>query len=427
MLATPEGQQLNPAHPDALNLLAGLHGPVHGVAIGAWEGAWIGNQNVPRLADAATRPTTSLVPADFVGHIYDERMLGIAKMPGQTGDQEDFGASKGTAAVTFGDPAYLHAAAHSIEQDFFRGFLHYENGEMLNLRAHPRWVTWSGSTHWNSNVSPDRLGKDGGTGTGNATGWFGYDDQHRSQNNLAAFYQLTGDPLARMLIEHAINTDRAMIRNRNGAPRAVGRLLLCWANFAALGSQAAKVLMADKVAAVAANWPGKDAKGTVKILGWGVDARLNVTDENGNDLPAWSSWEHGLAAVGLYAAYKQGVGDKSLLLDVCRTIVKHAVFYQDGEWVWVNNVYYPLEPGKLGLPLPDDLYMRGSTFINERDHFGGVATWTFPAFLIFQEIADASDPDLPRCRQVVRSITNGDEAMDVRSAEWWSVVRRVLR
>ncbi|MHC5064843.1 MAG: hypothetical protein ACYTG5_12820 [Planctomycetota bacterium] len=442
MLCWPQVKPLDYLHPDITTLLAGWQAPVYGILRGGWDGKWLAQGNVPVWREQRDEGSGLGAFLREPGQLYDARSLGLAGSPGITGDQEDFAASKGSRAVRAGDTNYLYEAAHAIQQDAFRGMGHFENETALDPSRHPEWISWSGYTHWSHGVSPDRLGKSGALGARNATGWIGYDDQHRSQNNLAAYYALTGDPLARSFLEQHLRTDRAMIPGRMGAPRAVGRLLLTWANMYRLlgGEERGHLyrLMADKIGAVFTQWAGGSSRGSVRIITYGTNARMGVTDPStGDPISAWSCWEHGLACVGLYAALKVlppgSVRDQCyhLLLGISRTLVKHAVFYQAGEWVWCDTVHYPL-PGQpplqindrdIGMPLPNDLYKRGSSFINERDDFGGIANWILPAMMIFLEIIPETDPDRLLGEAIVYSVTNGQSAWDRRTAEWWAVAR----
>jgi hypothetical protein len=138
---------------------------------------------------------------------------------------------------------------------------------------------------------------------------------------------------------------------------------------------------------------------------------------------------------GIYAVWKWN-GDEvwlNIVRRVARTIVKWGSFKADDGWWLCNNVHYPsvgapplsYTANQLGDPLPADWYKKDSTLVNHAR--GGVATWTFPAFLMFIEtVEDENDPDLPRAREVVEQWTGGSESPNPRTAEWWACVKSTV-
>ena len=233
-----------PAEPGELerngirDLIAGMQGPVLGVCTDQ-DGAWIGHGNVPRLVDglklAEREWQAHLNRMQFNAGWYAQRPLGNSKLAGSTGAQEDFGACKGTFAL-LGDPRHIDAYRYSALGDFFRGTCLYEDSQPMEMSAHPQLWMWDGYRHWNRGVSPDRIGKrEYAWGERGATGWSGYDDQHRGQQNLVSYYALSGSYLAQLMLEHQSRMDSKMLMNRLGAPRAVGRLAGFWSKAAKLG------------------------------------------------------------------------------------------------------------------------------------------------------------------------------------------------
>ena len=251
-LAAQAGEAKDPNDPNDpvnrsfANLVAATEGPILGVCE-QWDGHFCANGNLPRFDPRAIPNLMRQKEADmaafenslsqFAGW-YTQRPLGARKEPGGTGGQEDFGATKGTYATVFGDPRHIRGMQYSVYADFFRALCHYEsNGQILRAGNHPQWVTWSGITHFNNGVSPDRLGKPGPQFSG--TGWLGYDDEHHSRNNLAAYAMLSDDPLVDLLCQHELETMRASYRSRypqfgEGATRAQGRLAGAMAQFASI-------------------------------------------------------------------------------------------------------------------------------------------------------------------------------------------------
>jgi hypothetical protein len=435
---------------DVETIIAAAHFPAFGVCgPRTWNGKMLAHRNIPRfgLPQEHVEAMADQALDNFfnntirtAGQFYDLRPISIGKSPGQTGDQQDFGAAKGWEATVAADPRWLHLALYSVTADFFRGVMHYEsNGARLNPAQHPQWVTWSGRTHYSASVSPDRIGKGPGTwGAGESTGWWGYDDEHRSQTNLATLYALTGDPLLRYIIEHYSTTDIANVRHRLefgiGAPRAVGRTLHCWANFALLFPPSSPIhqrfrqLIDTMAFKTQRDWLGGKFAGPVDIISDRTDPRMGIT-HNGVVLPAWSCWEHGLFAVGVYAAWK--VTRDERLLDivrrVCRTIVRYACFRDSLGWTFISTCHWP-KPGvgptgvAEGEPLPAQWYSRNSTLVTPLN--GDVSTWTQNAVLIFIELHEANDPDMARAQEIAANYMPSNPN-DPRTAEWQACVRSI--
>lgn len=433
---------------DMETITAAAHGPVLGcVDSGIWNGVFLSNRNVARTslsyaqlmaqADAILRP---FFAQPVAGSFYSNRPIGCSKDPSGTGDQEDFNATKGWCVTLAADPRWLHYALHSVAVDVVRGPLLYEtDGSPLDPAAHPNWTTWSMYTHWHSGQSPDRLGKaDIPWGGRSATTWKNYDEEHRSQNNLAAVYALTGDPLLLLLIERYSTADICSVRFRRnfgtGAPRAIGRQAHCWANFLTVlpvGSVTAtryQTLLDDILRQTLRDWHGDRFPGPVDVLYDRTDARMGITF-NGQPVPAWSCWEHGLFVVGAYAAWKATKNPQwlSLVQRVSRTIVRYATFKDAQGWVMLATCHWPKTGNSPtgvaeGEPLPPNVYSRTSTLVNPND--GGTSTWTRNAILVFIETHAADDPDMARAQEIAAAFAPGEFA-DLRAAEWAACVRSV--
>lgn len=443
---------------DIDSLFAAGEAPTYGVcADDVWDGKWLAHRNVARV----NKPQEQLqqiadnLHAQFgdmleqPGHIYDIRPIGTSKSPGRTGDQEDFNATKGWMSTYLGDPRWIHYASYSVVADFFRGVMHYEeDGSRLDPREHLDWTTWSGYTHWHTGQSSDRLGKRAlQWGERESTTWLGFDDQHRSQNNLAAVYALTGDPLLRFIIEHYSTSDLANVRHRNnfgtGAPRAVGRTMLTWAHFLHLTDPSSEThqryleLRTGMKQRFLASWLGDGHPGEVDIL-YAIEDPRTGTTWNGEVVPSWVVWEHGLMMQGIYAMWKfdKDADWLDITRRVSRTIVKHATIFEGGYWNIANNVYYPTpnRPGPVsvdganvrsGDPIPREHMTHSSTLVNSGG--GGVDSWAFPATLMFIEtLDDSNDPDLPTALGVIGSYANSKDSPVPRTAEWYACVRAVV-
>ena len=425
----------NPIARSLRALYAGAEGGVLGVAHG-WDGHWLANKNVPRLSQSALRELGQRDLDRFhdhiqqIGDIYSPRPLGTSTQPGATGDQEDFAATKGTYCVSGHDPRHIRALQFSAYADCFRGFMHYEDEKPLDLSRHPDWVTWSGTTHWHTGVSPDRLGKQSdGWRPRAATGWSGYDDQHRSQNTLAALMGLTDDPLAYDIMRHHLTVDLAAVRVRHpqngaGSGRAQGRVAGAFAHLLTLadGDDRAKLdtLLQVRMTASATNPLITNANAAVRILAVnGADGRKDVRDAQGNLIPTWSVWEHGLSAVGMYNAWK-AKGDPQILSTLqtfLRTVVNEALFQEAGAWYLCDDMGWyggNPAPNPPSLSSPHHIVDPGLT---------GTTGWAFFAILIAAEVLDPQSAEVAKAKQAIEWFTNSAQPDDRRIAEWWCCVK----
>ena len=336
------------------NMQAALVGDIVG-ACSEWQGDWCAAENVPQEytashyeANADVAQFNEMMSVNF-GH-FEPINIGIGKTPGQTGKQEDFGATKGTHVVLDKQVAYIPALQFASYYELFRGINHYEeSGEKLMSESHPQWVTWSGRTHWHPGVSPDRLGKEGGD-VPPGTGWWGYDDQHRSQNNFAAYAMLSDDPLTEDQMAHQLETDKACYRIKfpgygAGAARAQGRQIGCWAQFMALTDglqhQSWKELI-DKRVHQAATQHTILVNAPMKVLSViPPDGRKRIY-KDGQLTSTVSMWEHGLALVGLYKAYKNNptAEMRFLLTALSETMLQFAWFVERGRRYVVGDIMW---------------------------------------------------------------------------------------
>jgi len=275
------------------------------------DGSWMSLKHIPRVAQDVAKTADANLWAAFANSLnvpsgfFVKRDLGISKTPGQTGNQEDFAATKGTL-VLYGYPRHLMRMRYSVQADLLRGVHHYEStGKPISLADHPNWVTWSCITHYHSGVSPDRLGKESPQEPAN--GWRGYDDQHRSQNNLTAYLELFDDPLILDHTFHQQTTDKANYRRRfpnNGpdAARGQGRCVQAHTNLNLSTNDKQWLALIDaqvKQSHAFMHWLGQ---GPMRVLSTnGPDGRVPVYVD-GKLAPTVSLWEHGLALVGFRAA-----------------------------------------------------------------------------------------------------------------------------
>ncbi len=198
-------------------MLAAVEGPLlmtGGAQV--WSGNWFAFGEVPTvpanldgvsLANQSASAFRSYL--QNVGDAWDTRPLANTWNTGGTGDQAPFGATKGTFAVTVGDPRFLWEMLYSSTDYGLRHF-HYREPDGSRVRAanHPNLIWYNGAHDWR--FSSDLLGKSGGTWPPWAwnfgdNGRGGPDRQHRGQNYMWATAALTGSYLiqeeARDLIE----------------------------------------------------------------------------------------------------------------------------------------------------------------------------------------------------------------------------------
>ena len=409
------------------NMQAALLGDIVG-ACNDWDGEWLAARNVPMMypgnvskAMADVETFNQMMSVNF-GH-FEPIGIGIGKTPGQTGKQEDFGASKGTHVVRSNQPAFIPALQFTAYTELFRGINHYEeNGMKLKASDHPEWVTWSGRTHWHPGVSPDRLGKQGGD-TPPGTGWWGYDDQHRSQNNFAAYYMLSDDPLVLDQMHHQREVDRSSYRIKfpnygAGAARAQGRQVGCWAQFCSItdGAEADswKELINRRVKqSIAVDSMLVDAP--MKALAViGPDGRKRIY-RDGQLAPVVSMWEHGLALVGLYNAYKVNPTDdlRYVLTALSETILEYGWFVQNGKHFIVGDIIW--NDGKhVDLRISNGWDEMGSNPMTQQflytEGARGVNQWTAAGLRVAREFLNIDDTRL--------NYLLGDSANTQEDSEW---------
>lgn len=302
--------------------------------------------------------------------------FGLAKNPGQTGDQFDFGVVKLSLVAASGLPSLLYEVEPSILQEACRP-VHFRaaDGSMLRPQDHPKWVVWSGRTHWHAGVSPDRLGKPHPEPRFERHGWGGKDRQHWSSNYLGAYALLTGAHWARAELANEVNlylagqtTDPSLTTSGTDSPRGGGRteLAASWA-WLCTGDEALKQRMHERFARVyLPGWAGRDlaADRVRPMMVANPDARMLQGKHR-----YWNPWQDAIAAVGFGAAARViddpnarllaeelalNVVRHGFLLDDKTCIIATAMRWQDGE---------PLSPAQLQASDPTVvLWSHGTAF-----------------------------------------------------------------
>lgn len=423
-------------------LKAGALGPVLGECHD-WNGHWCAAENTPRFGPGY-QDRSDYDIASFEASLnnnfgwFTPGPVGIGMTPGQTGGQEDFGATKGTYAVVNHKPRFIRTMQFCIYSELFRGINHYEaDGQPLKIEDHPQWVTWSGRNHYHWGVSPDRLGKSSEAPPG--TGWWGYDDQHRSQNNFAAYGMLTDDPLIDDQIKHYRTTDAASYRLRyptygNGATRAQGRTMGAWAQFLTLtdgAEHAAWIELINRRMINIASNIDLHVSGPMKVLASGSpDGRKPVYDQNGKLAPWTSLWENGLAITGIYNMFKQNPTPEviEVLTKICQTQLDFGWFEENGSFILVSDIIY-----RGGEPPINGMNRANGLGPNQTDNHnteftygfgpGGVLGWQFIGILIAREFLGVQDTNLD---MMINHMTSMQEANERSWCEWWAAVQSVI-
>ncbi|MBL8726422.1 MAG: hypothetical protein JNK49_20430 [Planctomycetes bacterium] len=404
-----------------------------------WAGRWLAFGMVPELpqsmradggvadSNAAWQGFRALLqqPAD----LFAQRPRGLFRNASSTGAQEDFGASKGSLAVTVGDPRWLFDAGYSVAEVMMRGW-HYRNanGSPMRFANHPSLQLFN--QYPNCRTTGTSLGYPCPLPyTWPTTGWTAWDDQHRSQNNFMAMLALTGRWALRHQLRDLVEVDQALVPNWMDTPRAEGRLQMAWSNsLLLLDSASARTAlqgtMQQRLQAVLNNWPGRffvgNAQKPIRVLSVGSDPTF--LEANGSRVPAVVVWEHSIAVMGFYAAWRT-TGDvrfRDLAREITRLIVDHCCFQENGRWIAATAIRY-LQGAQEGNALPASSYYTGSPDVHTQISFW---SWILPAVLICRELYTGVDAArVARCNAILQDVVpNGPT--NWADAEWWAVLPR---
>jgi hypothetical protein len=268
--------------------------------------------------------------------------FGLARNPGQTGDQEDFGVVKLSAVAASGLSSFLYEIEASVLQEALRPVHFYEaDGAQVQSRNHPDWIVWSGRTHWHGEVSKDRLGKPSPEPKFQTHGWHGKDREHWSTNTLGAYALLTGAHWARRELQHEIQlylagqtTAPGLSTSGSGAPRGVGRTMLaaCWL-YLATGDEALLARMHERTDQVYwPQWQGRELPPD-KVRAYLVnDPDARQLDGN---TQFWNPWQDALAAIGFAAFHRLTGSEKALDLadGLALNVLRHGWKHGGGETI----------------------------------------------------------------------------------------------
>ncbi|MBL9079974.1 MAG: hypothetical protein JNL08_20955 [Planctomycetes bacterium] len=266
------------------------------------------------------------------GHPFAVGNHGLDRMAGQTGDQGDFGTVKLSTVAASGLPSFLLEVEASILQEACRPVHFFEaDGTPVEPANHPQWVVWSGTTHWHTGVSKDRLGKTPPQPPFDNHGWTGKDREHWSSNCLGAFAQLTGAHWARLELANEVRlylagqtVDPALTTSGPGAARGVGRteLAAAWM-WLATGDERLRARMDERIDRVYhPSWAGRElpADRVRPLSVCNPDARLLQ-----GKFSYWNPWQEAIAAVGLGAAFRVTGNPRAreLAEELAQNVVRH--------------------------------------------------------------------------------------------------------
>lgn len=426
---------------DFASLQAAAHGPLLGVCH-EWDGEWLACGNVPRLRAAFLAGEEAQWKWDaFVkeqaqyGGWLAPRMCGLGVYPGQTGKQEDFGATKGTAAVRALDARALLMFANGADGDALRGYTHHEaHGVPIDLALHPQLRTWNRVPHFSTIVSPDQLGKSGLVPFG-PNEWQGVDDEHNSANYLAAHLMLNDDPILEEQLEFLLKADQASYRmvfpqNGQGATRAQGRTAGAWAQLACVADGRVAVGFAELMAKRFLWTSQVDTfthSGPLRVPSvGGPDPRKPLFDDQNRLVPWASMWELGLFVVGCAQAVLSGEREgqavpraRQVLEQACETLVRFGFFKHEGKWRTVGDVAYNEGQGPIGgLTHP-------SRQLTSWENAPEVGSWTFAGLVCAREVLGPQHARYGELNDYILAITEGDEAETFEQAEWWAVAKAI--
>lgn len=404
-----------------------------------WDGKWLAFGMVPELpvnlradrgvadSNATWNSFRSLLqqPAD----LYVQRPRGLFRNAASTGAQEDFGACKGALAVAVGDPRWQHDAGYSVAEVVMRAFHYREvDGSQMRKANYPSLQFFN--QYPNCRTTGTSLGYPCPLPyVWPTTFWTTWDDQHRSHNNFLALLALSGRYALRTQLVDLAEVDKAMVPNWMDEPRAEGRLCMAWANMYLLldtQQERAELLatMLQRLQTVLNRWPGRhfvnNPAKPIRALSVGSDPTF--LEPGGARVPAIVTWEHSIAVMGFFAAWRV-TGDsryRDLAREVGRMIVNHCCFVEAGRWRAATAVRY-LQGAQEGDALPASTYYTGSPDVHVSLNFW---PWILPSVLVTRELYRGQDAALvARCDAILQDVAPQGPTNWL-DAEWWAVLPR---
>jgi hypothetical protein len=455
------------------SLLAAMEGPAIGcLGAGEWDFNFLSLRRIPNPDRSAkdrerlraiygTDDLMTIAEIDlerfeaslnYSGNYWDSRPEGLKQNAGTTGDQEDFGAVKGTFTLCTGNPGWIWSVfLEGITSHLRPGHYREADGSPVMYKDHPDWATWSQLT--DHRLGSDFLGYTARNSAGwldfdHRGGWGGADDQHFSHRNEAAAYALRPRYWMKQLIEDRIQVFGAghppkdtTLGRRWGAPRAIGRTMHTLSDdYILTGNSDSSEIVKGRFEFALKNWFGSQVSGPVKVLGTVTDLRALRTPPRegapyGDPVRCWVVWEHGLATHGLKAVenvFQLELAAK-INYEICRTVVAYGHYTDfNGENVCSHVAY--LEDGQ---PLAPELYIKAN-----ENQSGGLFSpggsfwdWITPCTLNFIDYMERNstvnvDPTTSpgesielskKAYRIIDKVLNQQANSPIRKAEWLAV------
>lgn len=412
--------------------LGGL-GQVWGVAENMNEYSNWFNGYLPELSEQFN---DDFLPKNYFWGIgmFVDRTIGAAKFPGQSGNQQDFGADGGLEATVLHKAQWIPYYQGALTDSFRRYNIHEPNGGYVSKELHPERVTWNQVTF--NALTKDFLGKSPQSMPGPGTGWQGYDTQHVSQNGHLTYFALTGDELEESVILNAVHANIQQAKNLTLADREVGRTFACWAKqlqvLPTYMYARYKQFISKKIDEFIGYWRGGkiDQSRPIKVSEVILDPRAGIVNPlNGNLEPSWICYQHAQMIMGIYQLLTVYSGENRtalelILRDLCNTYVWHGVRKINDTWYPImfqryrtglgsgvrvtNSVVGPDE----GLPINYDSWEYTLDMSN-----GGWWKWVGPALSISKRYL-VSQEDQTRIDEILdQAFPDGLTNLD--SLKWW--------
>jgi hypothetical protein len=417
------------------SLQAREQAPMAGI-VQLWDNNFLATKTVPQNPIGETNFVRTaysqlLNRVNTFGDEYNARAYAQPPNSGQTGDQPDFGISRGELVVTSDQPWALWDYRFSVQAWMLRPYAHKEtDGSPVTAGRHPNTKLY--------NLAIDtRFGSDF-LGFPNpmpySEFWTGSDNQHRSDNLLFAMYALTRDPSIEATIRDLLQCQLMEVKTWElygppigsiGSPRGWGRPLLSMAHAHSLGFTEATAYMNEMVnimynGASMMALPQTE-RHTVRTLS-NNGGKYGWVDAQGQPIRAWVCWEEAIAAIGLWAVYRATKNEKAKYLagEIGKTIAKHAFFKaQDNKWYACYSVRWDTQ--NPGIPLPDSAYRLTARPEDNKDVFVyGMQQWMLPALRIFLRLeTDGNNPDIQRAVEIINFF--GPMPRSYNDAAWWAI------
>ena len=161
--------------------------------------------------------------------------------------------------------------------------------------------------------------------------------------------------------------------------------------------------------------------GPMKVLSFGMpDNRKPIF--LGGVRQRWASvWEHGLAIVGLYGAWKltRDENTHATLVKVAEFMATFGMFEHEGSWWTVGDIAYydGAAPETFGDPESTEFTSEQST--------GGVLSWAHAGIIVAREVLTGSHPLRAKLDRYIQATTGYVEATSLRQGEWWAAVASI--